>query len=128
ECYDFALPDRNPYYGNGSGKPMGSGAVQGMDKSSPRVFDSTLQNAATKLSNRLQYDLLPMGQQWADLVPGPFVDPAMKQNANAELKNIQNMLFAAIQLSNFDLSIAEWLLELVVAGTAVMVCTRGGDL
>lgn len=128
ECYDFALPDRNPYYGNGSGKPAGSGAVQGMDKSSPRVFDSTLQNAATKLSNRLQYDLFPMGQQWADLVAGPFVGAEMKQNANAELKGIQEMLFAAIQLSNFDLAIAEWLLELVVAGTAVMVCTRGGDL
>lgn len=129
ECYEYALPDRNPYYANGSGKPQGSGAVQGMDKSSPRVFDSTLQNAATKLANRLQYDLFPMGQQWADLVPGPFVmDEAQKLAIKEELKNIQNVLFASIQLSNFDLSIAEWLLELVVAGTAVMVTTRGNDI
>lgn len=128
ECYDYALPDRSPYYGNGSGKPQGSGAVQGMDKSSPRVFDSTLQNASTKLANRLQYDLFPMGQHWADLVPGPFVqgDGAKQQAAN--LANLQKVLFASIQLSNFDLSIAEWLLELVVAGTAVMVTTRGNDV
>lgn len=128
ECYDYALPDRSPYYGNGSGKPQGSGAVQGMDKSSPRVFDSTLQNAAIKLANRLQYDLFPMGQHWADLVPGPFVlDKAQKKQVASDLKALQDTLFASIQLSNFDLSIAEWLLELVVAGTAVMVTTRGND-
>lgn len=128
ECYDYALPDRSPYYGNGSGKPQGSGAVQGIDKSSPRVFDSTLQNAATKLANRLQYDLFPMGQHWADLVPGPFVEPDNAKQAAVDLASLQRVLFASIQLSNFDLAISEWLLELVVAGTAVMVTTRGNDL
>lgn len=129
ECYDFAQPDRNPYHGNGSGKPQGSGAVQGSDRSSPRVFDSTLQNAATKLCNRLQYDLFPMGQHWADLIPGPFMqDAAQKETAAQELKDLQKLLFASIQLSNFDLAISEWLQELVVAGTAVMVTTRGNDL
>lgn len=129
ECYDFAQPDRNPYYGNGSGKPQGSGAVQGVDKSSPRVFDSTLQNAATKLCNRLQYDLFPMGQQWADLMPGPFMqEKQQKESATKELKGLQKVLFASIQLSNFDLAIAEWLQELVVSGTAVMVTTRGNAL
>src|SRR5690606_28111505 len=107
---------------------QGSGAPQGRDRASPKVFDSTLQNAATKLANRLQYDLFPMGQQWADLVPGPFVlDEAQKEAVAKELKHLQTVLFASLQLSNFDLSIAEWLLELVTAGTAIMVITRGDD-
>ncbi len=129
ECYDFALPDRSPYSGNGSGTPQGGGAVQGTDKSSPRVFDSTLQNSAVKLCNRLQYDLFPMGQHWADLIPGPFVDAEGSDTVavSQELSWLQKVLFASIQLSNFDLAISEWLQELVVAGTAVMVTTRGDD-
>lgn len=117
ECYEFALPDRNPYKG-----------TRGGDKSSPKVFDSTLQTSATKLANRLQYDLFPMGQHWAELVPGAFVPTEIAEDERGEFYKLQQLLFAAIQLSNFDLSIAEWLLELVVAGTAIMVVTDGGDL
>ncbi len=133
ECYDYALPDRSPYTGNGSGKPQGQAIPAGTDKSSPRVFDSTLQNAAVKLCNRLQYDLFPMGQHWADLVPGPFAGAGGEEGPDEtsmrrELTTLQDVLFASLQLSNFDLSISEWLQELVVAGTAVMVTTRGDDV
>lgn len=121
ECYEFALPVRNPYTQTDKNS-------QGQDKSSSRVFDSSLQVSASKLANRLQYDLFPMGQEWADLVPGAFVPAGAKAAAREELKFYQSLIFAAIQLSNFDLSIGEWLLELVVAGTAVMVVTTGGDL
>lgn len=117
ECYDFALPERNPY-----------GQTQGGEKTSPKVYDSTLQTAATKLANRLQYDLFPMGQHWAELVPGAFVPSDVREEERAAFYDLQVLLFTAIQISNFDLSIAEWLLELVVAGTAIMVVTDGGDL
>lgn len=117
ECYDFALPERNPY-----------GQTQGGEKASPKVYDSTLQTAAIKLANRLQYDLFPMGQHWAELVPGAFVPSDSREEDRSEFYDLQILLFTAIQLSNFDLSISEWLLELVVAGTAVMVVTDGGDL
>lgn len=117
ECYDFALPERNPY-----------GQTQGGEKTSPKVYDSTLQTASTKLANRLQYDLFPMGQHWAELVPGAFVPPETREEDRETFYDLQTLLFTAIQLSNFDLSISEWLLELVVAGTAVMVVTDGGDL
>lgn len=116
ECYDFALPDRKPR------------ATQGGERSSPKVFDSTLQTAATKLANRLQYDLFPMGQHWAELVPGAFVPQEIRDQEREAFNDLQVLLFTAIQISNFDLSIAEWLLELVVAGTAIMVVTDGGDL
>lgn len=128
ECYDYALPDRNPYRQTGNGRPV-KNMTQGTDKSSPRVFDSTLQHNATKLANKLQYELFPMGTHWADLVPGAFVlDEKLKQQQKSELQKLQKVLFASIQLSNFDLAIAEWLIELVVVGTAVMVVQRGNDV
>lgn len=117
ECYDFALPERNPY-----------GHTQGGEKTSAKVYDSTLQTAATKLANRLQYDLFPMGRHWAELVPGAFVPAEMRDEERSSFYDLQVLLFTAIQISNFDLSISEWLLELVVAGTAIMVVTDGGDL
>lgn len=127
ECYDFALPDRNPYTFNGTGLPQGKGVPQGQDKSSRKVFDSTLMCDAFRLTNRIQSELFPIGNQWAAFVPGAFVNPAQQHQARIELHNLQEIVFAAIALSNFDLAIAEWLLELVVAGTACMLVQRGDD-
>lgn len=125
ECFEHALPDRNPYHYNGTGQPMGSAGTTGKDKSSRRVYDSTLQNDAIKIANRIQFELFPIGHQWATFKPGPFVQGAAQEQASSELYNLQQLVFTAIQFSNFDLSIAEWLLELVVAGTACMMVTEG---
>ena len=128
ECYEFALPDRNPYFGTGTGQPQGANSNnQGTDKSSRRVFDSTLISDAQKLANRLQYELFPLGTEWALLTPGPFVDPQQAERARGELRQLQRVMFAAIALSNFDMAIAEWLLELVVAGLACMLVQKGDD-
>ena len=127
ECFEHALPDRNPYYDNGTGKPQPSSQPKGQDKTSKRVYDSTLMADSQKLANRLQSELFPIGDEWARLVPGAFVETAEQEEARGELKKLQTILFAAISLSNFDLAIAEWLLELVVAGTAVMLVQRGND-
>lgn len=127
ESYEYALPDRNTYHNNGTGHPQGSAGSKGTDRSSRRVFDSTLMNDAVKLANRLQSELFPIGHQWANLAPGAFVPKQVQQKARADLHALQQVLFAAIMLSNFDLAIAEWLLELVIAGTAVMVVQKGDD-
>lgn len=127
ECYDYAQPDRSPYHGNGTGLPQGRAGQKGQDKSSRKVYDSTLQTDATKLANRIQSELFPIGNQWATLIPGAFVQQKQQQQARQDLYALQEVMFAAIQLSNFDLAIAEWLLELVVAGTACMLVQRGDD-
>ena len=127
ECYEHALPGRNPYHANGTGRPQGISGQQGQDKSSRRVYDSTLQNDAIKLANRIQYELFPIGYEWAELQPGAFVGNDVKQRATTELHSLQKVIFTAISLSNFDLSIAEWLLELVVAGMAVMFVIEGDE-
>jgi len=127
ECYEFALSDRNPYWGNGTGKPGDAKPQQGKDKTSRRVYDSTLAVDAVKIANRLQYELFPIGSKWAEFQPGAFINADTREAARADLEGLRNMMFAAIQLSNFDLSIAEWLLELVVAGMACMLVQRGDD-
>jgi hypothetical protein len=128
ECYEFALPDRNPYFGNGTGKPTDPQPTQGKDKSSRRVYDSSLAIAATRLANRLQYELFPIGSKWANFTPGPFVVEKQQSAAlRVELEKLREVIFTAIALSNFDLSIAEFLLELVVAGTACMLVQQGDD-
>lgn len=127
ESYEYALPERNTYHNNGTGLPQGASTPKGSDKSSRRVFDSTLMNDATRLANRLQSELFPIGSQWANLTPGAFVPPDQQSAARRDLHALQQVLFAAIALSNFDLAIAEWLLELVVAGTACMLVQKGDD-
>lgn len=127
ECYEFALSDRNPYWGNGTGKPGDAKPQQGKDKTSRRVYDSTLAVDAVRIANRLQYELFPIGSKWAEFRPGAFVNAATKEVARGDLENLREIVFTAIQLSNFDLSIAEWLLELVVAGMACMLVQRGDE-
>ncbi len=127
ECYEFALSDRNPYHGNGTGKPGDAKPVAGKDKTSRRVYDSTLAVDAVRIANRLQYELFPIGSKWAEFLPGAFVNPQMRENARTDLENLREVVFTAIQLSNFDLSIAEWLLELVVAGMACMLVQQGDE-
>lgn len=127
ECFEQALPGNNPYHANGTGRPQGKNGQKGKDKTSLRVMDSTLQNDAIQITNRIQYELFPIGHQWATFEPGAFVQKQMRDQARKDLSNLQQVVFTAIQFSNFDLSIAEWLLELVVAGTACMFVTKGDE-
>lgn len=127
ECYQHALPDRNPYHGNGTGRPQGRAGQKGKDKASRRVFDSTLQNDAIKITNRIQYELFPIGHEWAAFMPGAFVQENVQEEARKDLHKLQKVVFTAISFSNFDLSISEWLLELVVAGTACMLVMPGDE-
>lgn len=126
ECYEFALSDRNPYHQNGTGKP-GSPGTPGKDKTSRRVYDSTLAVDAVRIANRLQYELFPIGSKWAEFQPGAFVTQEKQEAARLDLERLREVVFTAIQLSNFDLAIAEWLLELVVAGTACMLVQKGDE-
>lgn len=127
ECYEFGLADRNPYWGNGNGRPGDPKTSQGKDKTSRRVYDSTVAVDVAKLANKLQYELFPIGSKWAEFLPGPFVDKQQTEVARADLEKLRELVFTAIQFSNFDLSIAEWLLELVVAGMACMLVQKGDE-
>ena len=82
---------------------------------------------ATKLANRIQKELFGIGSQWANVEPGPFVDRKVRDKVKSDLRNLQELIFTAIGLSNFDLSIAEVLIDTVVAGLGCMLVQRGND-
>ena len=126
ECYEFALSDRNPYHQTGSGLP-GENRTPGKDKTSRRVYDSTLAVDAVRIANRLQYELFPIGSKWAEFQPGAFIQGDAIDAARTDLEKMREIVFTAIQLSNFDLAIAEWLLELVVSGMACMLVQQGDE-
>lgn len=124
-CYLHAMPERNPYFsGDGTGQDMGT---PGQPNKGARVFDSTLMESAIKLANRIQTELVPPGRVWARFVPGDLVKREMREQARIQLAQIQAALFTAIQLSSFDTAINEWLLELVIAGTAIMGVLKPND-
>lgn len=125
EAYEFSQPQTNPYHNAPEGATTKT-TQEGQSKTN-RVFDGTLINSTTKLANRLQSELCPPFQNWAKMVPGPFVAANLKDQAGRELEPITAALFAAIQLSNFDTAINEWFLELVTAGTACMMVQEGND-
>lgn len=116
EVYEFSLPQRNPYHhGDPSFSPPRGGA-----KKTDRLFDSTLPNATVRLANRLQSDLCPAGRKWGVFKPGIFIKKEHREQAKQELAGIEEALFGAVHLSNFDQAINEWFLELVGPGTAIM--------
>ncbi len=125
-CYTHGLPQRNPYW-NGTGRNVSKAnrMGQGQKKHSAEVFDSTLLFDVIKLANRIQSELIPDGQEWAEFEPGPFVSQDNIERAKRDLYALQKMIFAFINMSNFSSAMGEWLLELVTAGTALMMILEG---
>ncbi len=93
------------------------------------VFDSTLSLSRTRFANRLQTELFPIFQKWADLVPGQFVrlDDDELQELKQVLRDIRDVFFAAIGVSNFDTVINEFLQDLGL-GTGVFLVLEGDDV
>ena len=117
DCYKYALPQRNLYEGYYEGK------LPGQDKMA-NVFDSTAISSTQKFANRLQSSLFPAYKAWCRLEPGNDIPPEKKQEVQAILDSYQDKLFAVLRQTNFDLAIGEFLLDLAV-GTSVMLVQPG---
>ena len=121
QVYEFALPQRNPYYsGDASVRPTGGQSKQ------DRVFDATLANATVKLANRLQSELCRPGTKWAKFTLGKLLEGKVPPEAVSDLERIEEAVFAAMHISSFDTAINEWFLNLACPGTAVMGVLEGG--
>jgi len=92
------------------------------------VYDSTLSLSRTRFANRLQSELFPIFQKWADLVPGQFirVSPQQLKKLKSDLREIRDVMFAVISVSNFDSVINEFLQDLGL-GTGVLLVLEGDD-
>lgn len=115
DVFDYAMPDR-----------------QTMNRTNPgqrkdyRVYDSTAVRSTMAFANRIQSDLMPPFQRWLTLSCGPMVPEQLRDRGNRALEEVNERLFAAIQQSNFDTAINEFLLDLA-AGTAAMLVLEGDD-
>ena len=117
DCYKYALPQRNLYEGYYEGKLPGQDKMQ-------NVFDSTAISSTQKFANKLQSSLFPPYKAWCRLEPGNDIPPEKKQEVQAILDAYQDKMFAVLRQTNFDLAIGEFLLDLAV-GTSVMLVQPG---
>lgn len=117
DAYRFSMPNRNMYSSDTPGQ-----------RKDDLVFDSTLPLSTARFANRLQAELTPIFQHWAELVPGQFaeVPKDAKQEFDMILKGITDRFFSALAVSNFDSTINEFYLDLAI-GTAVMLVLEGDE-
>lgn len=116
DAFDYAMPNRSLYSNTNPGQ-----------KKADKVFDSTAVNSAISGANRIQQDLMPAFKKWIKLTPGPMIPEHLREGLALKLDEVTDRLFAFIHASNFDTSINETLLDLMV-GTGCMLCIDGGTL
>lgn len=116
DAFDYSMPNRSTF----------SNMTQG-GKKVDRVFDSTAVNAVIAGANRIQQDLMPAFKKFVKLVPGPMVPEHLKDGLARRLDEVNDKMFAFIHASNFDTSINETLLDLMV-GTGCLLCLEGDTL
>jgi len=114
DAYEMAMPQRNTMYEMTPGQKKGA-----------TIYDSTLQQATTKLASTLQSTITPPFVEWAKLSPGAFITQN-KEEIERKLLHITKAVFAAIKASNFDTVVGEYFMDLIV-GTAAMLVLEGDD-
>jgi hypothetical protein len=120
DAYEFALPQRQ-LYGVWEGGSTGTKKMQ-------RVFDSTAISSTQRFANKLQSVVFPPQRKWSKLEPGSSIqDKNQRDQLQGVLDAYNDIAFAALKQSNFDIAIGEFLLDLAV-GTACMMVQPGDDV
>ena len=117
DAMEFALPQRNLYGGEYESKVGGK-------KKMSRVFDSTAINSTQRFANRLQSGIFPPQRKWCRLEPGSEIPMERRTQAQNLLDQYSDKMFAVLKQSNFDIAMGEFLLDLSV-GTSVMLVQKG---
>ncbi len=109
ECYDYALPQREGFYGNVDGENR-------MD----HIFDETALVGVQEFASRMQSGLCPSFSKWVKLEGGPDIPDDKRDEVARGLEEIEEDFYDVIRHSNFDSEFYESLLEIAV-GTAVLL-------
>lgn len=112
DCLAMAMPWRLP--GN-----QGTSAMQ-------RLFDSTAPLNVQKSANKLQQELTPPFQRWAELEAGPLVDPSQIESVNRALEVPTSVVLAGLDASAFHIKCQEAYGDFLI-GTMALLCTEGDD-
>ena len=120
EAYEYALPMRNMFDGYAESGTPGQNKMK-------RVFDSTAIHSTARFANRIQSSLFPPQRPWCRLQPGNEIPEEQKIEAQQVLDFYTEKMFAVMMQSGFDLAMGEFLLDLAV-GTSVMLIQPGDEL
>lgn len=110
DCYDFAIPNRAGFLTHTPG-----------DERMDRVFDETAIISTAEFASRMQLGLTPPFMHWLDFVPGAMVPPDQRESLSKQLAGVKDVVFEAINESNFITQMYEAYLDLAV-GTTVLLC------
>lgn len=111
ECYDFALPSRDTAVRM---TPVNQ-------RRGDRLFDGTAPDAVDQLAASLMAQLTPPWARWFGFVTGPDVEPADRQAIGSELERATTIIQSHFDRSNFAVEMHQCYLDLVTAGTAVLL-------
>ena len=117
EAYEYGLPQRNMYQGYYEGNVPSQGKMN-------RVFDSTAIDSTQKFANKIQSGLFPPYKKWCRLEAGNDIPPESRDEVQKKLDKYTDQMFTVMRQSNFDLAMGEFLLDLAV-GTSVMLIQPG---
>jgi len=110
QSYQYALPQREEFYGN----------QREGQKKNEEVFDSTAINGLQQYASRMQATLMPPWRKWAVLTPGQEV-PEEEQDAVKEgLEKATDVLFTTFNHSPLSTQAHEAILECGVSTGALL--------
>ncbi len=110
DCYDFALPEREGFYGSRSD-----------DERMERVFDETAIVGAQEFASRMQAGIWPHFSKAVKLDPGPAIPEDKKDGVVLGLEQIELDFYDVVNHSNWNQEFHEGLLELLVGTLALLV-------
>ena len=113
ECYDYALPNKTPFYGQGT--------VNGGQRRNQDIYDLTAAIGTQEFASRLLAGTMPSFARWADLKPGTQVNENQRAELETRLDEVTEEVFSVIRRSNFDTVAHESFLDLAVGTGAWMV-------
>lgn len=117
EAFAYVFPNKDPWPDE---------QVEGVRKN-VQVYDITACNSARRLVSRLHKNLMPADLEWFELEAGDYViDEVEKQKLNIQLQTFTDIIFRALNDSNFNLVINELLQDLII-GTGGMMILEGDD-
>lgn len=116
EAYKLAIPSRNLYTAQAQGQRKDIG-----------LYTSAGTNGIDSFVNNMQASVTPPFTRWCSIQAGPLVKKEDRKKANEALKEINDLVFAVIDNSNFSLASAEGYYDLAVGTMCLLVLPGDND-
>lgn len=118
EAYAYAFPQKDPWVMD---------QMEG-SRRNVEVYDITACNSARRLVSRLHKNLMPADLEWFELEAGESViDENEKKILNLQLQKFTDIIFRALNDSNFNLVINELLQDLIIGTGSMMILEGDSD-